>query len=40
NGVVYLNGKVNSGLQRRRAEDIARDDGRVVKVVNDLYVTR
>jgi BON domain len=40
NGVVYLNGKVNTGLQRRRAEDIAREDGRVVKVVNDLYVTR
>jgi hypothetical protein len=40
NGVVYLNGKVNTGLQRRRAEDIARDDGRVVKVVNDIYVTR
>jgi hypothetical protein len=39
NGVVYLNGRVRTGLQKRRAADIAGDTKGVVKVVNNLSVT-
>jgi osmotically-inducible protein OsmY len=39
NGIVYLNGRVRTGLQKRRAEDIASNNENVVKVVNNLSVT-
>jgi hypothetical protein len=40
NGVVYLNGKAYTGLQRRNAEDIALQANNVVKVVNDIEIVR
>jgi hypothetical protein len=40
NGVVYLNGTVWTGLQRRDAEAIARQNSDVVKVVNNLTIAR
>jgi osmotically-inducible protein OsmY len=39
NGVVYLNGEVYTGLQRRDAEAIALQANNVVGVVNNIGVT-
>ena len=40
NGVVYLNGKAYTGLQRRDAEGIALQADNVVKVVNNIEIIR
>jgi hypothetical protein len=40
NGVVYLNGKAYTGLQRRNAEGIALQADNVVKVVNNIEIIR
>lgn len=40
NGVVYLNGTVESSEQRARAEQLARRVDGVKKVVNNLQVAR
>jgi hypothetical protein len=40
NGVVYLNGKTYTGLQRRDAEGIALQANDVVRVVNDIEIIR
>jgi osmotically-inducible protein OsmY len=40
NGVVYLNGTVDSSAQKGRAEELARRVNGVAKVVNNLQVAR
>src|ERR671924_2343016 len=40
NGVVYLNGTVDSSAQKGRAEELARRVKGVTKVVNNLQVAR
>ena len=40
NGVVYLNGKTRTGLQRQDAESIALQANNVVKVVNNIEILK
>jgi osmotically-inducible protein OsmY len=40
NGIVYLNGTVDSPQQKAKAEEIARDVKGVKKVVNNLQVAQ
>ena len=38
NGIVYLNGTVQSPQQKAKAEDLARDTQGVKKVINNLQI--
>jgi osmotically-inducible protein OsmY len=38
NGIVYLNGQVDAGLEKRNAGDIAQQAAGVTKVVNGISV--
>ncbi len=40
NGIVYLNGTVNSPQEKTKAEELARDTRGVKKVVNNLQVAQ
>lgn len=40
NGVVYLNGEVSEGLQRRTAESVARETPGVAKVVDNIALSK
>jgi len=39
-GVVYLYGKVSSGLERETAESLAGETAGVARVVDSIYVTK